>query len=161
MLCGAPTGTTFDQVSIDYYKAMATTETVGRAVERRASIFKLAWELLFVNRQIKSLLTNLESKQIPSTEKLPNAISRLRELHSVLNMVLELANNMNHPLVNNSFQTLRKLNMELRDIIERFEVSLDSSTQAKQMQSFYHEFCGELREVAEGAFAAGLSQPRK
>ncbi len=123
----------FEPLSIDYHKMMAATAEAGIAVRKRASILQIAKDLWSLDRKFGSLLAELRQITTMDAVQLREIASNLRGLHSKVAKVMDSARQRgytNRTLTAGSVRSILHRNLELADIVEGFEISLDHEVQA-------------------------------
>jgi hypothetical protein len=136
----------FDPWCVDYYRTMAATLAVCRAIRNGAWTISIAKNFWIVNRDFKALLTDLDRVTDAPVGDLRMTIPRLEELHKSINKTLDITAKSgltNRTLINAPVHSLRAYNTRLLDVIERWKLSLDPSVSAATRQAIEEYERGE------------------
>jgi hypothetical protein len=140
---------TFDVWSIDYYRTMASVASLGKAISGGTSKIQLAGKFWSVARAFKAFVFALENLQsLPSypIEDLKRHVVHMRELHSGIAEILQLASRTgftSRTLFSTLIALIRGRNAELEDFIDHFELSIDPSTHSDLAEAVAEYHRGE------------------
>jgi hypothetical protein len=118
----------FEPIVIDYHKIMLATTTAVAAVRRGAGVLALARDFWSVERRFKQFIALLNSLETAPEADVRELVSGLQGLHKQINRVLDLAAQrglFNRTLTAHSLQSIKTTNIELKELIEDLELSLD------------------------------------
>lgn len=142
---------TLEQWSAGFHSTMAAAAKASIAIKRQATFLSIAKDFWDLSKTFKEFIRSLDPPSgftIASEEEdqFRVIIQGLRSVHTKTVDLLGLAARKglsNRTFVSASISTVRKLNDEVLDIIESFELSLDASTSEAIAQAQAEQKRGE------------------
>lgn len=128
----------FEPWCIEYHRTMAATLTVGQAVKRGAWILSIAKDFWEVARDLKSLIMALDDVPCANAQEVEYVLPMLNRLHGSINRIVDLTHKRglsNRAVIGAQFQSIKRHNECLLDIIERLNLSLNHSVSADAKQA--------------------------